>query len=103
MTVVITCDALRKSYAARPLFDGISFAIDDDDRVGLIGPNGAGKSTLLKIIAGLVDPDAGAIVTRKRLNIAYVAQENIYSSGVSIREVVVGSLRGSHLDDTECN
>ncbi len=40
---------------------GVDLRVDRGEVVGLIGPNGAGKSTLIKIIAGLLDPDAGSV------------------------------------------
>jgi ATP-binding cassette subfamily F protein uup len=95
MAVVVTCETLSKSYSARPLFNGISFAIDDRDTIGLIGPNGSGKSTLMKIIAGLVEPDEGAVTTQKFLKVAYVAQEQLYDENETLLSVVKRSLHGS--------
>lgn len=40
---------------------GVSFDLQEGDRLGLIGPNGAGKSTLLKVLAGLYEPTEGTI------------------------------------------
>ena len=39
------------------LFEEVSFALKENDRVGLVGKNGAGKSTLMKIMSGLQKPD----------------------------------------------
>mgnify|MGYP001252247813 FL=1 len=39
----------------------INFSLNDGDRLGLIGHNGAGKSTLLKVLAGIYQPERGAI------------------------------------------
>ena len=101
MAVITTCQLLCKSYSARPLFKDISLTIDERDRIGLIGPNGAGKSTLLKILAGLVEPDAGTVSTRKFLHVAYVAQDNDYEGRLTLRQVVAEAFVGSHLDGSE--
>ena len=59
--ILVSAHELKKTYGARPLFEGITFSIEAGERIGLIGPNGAGKSTLLKIIAGQNQPDEGTL------------------------------------------
>jgi len=44
------------------LFDGISFLINPNDRIGLVGDNGSGKTTLLKLIAGENSPESGEVI-----------------------------------------
>ena len=56
MPPILIAQNISKRFGANPLFDGISFAVHDGDRIGLIGPNGAGKSTLLAIL-GMLDHD----------------------------------------------
>nr|WP_164996694.1 ATP-binding cassette domain-containing protein [Actinomyces minihominis] len=55
-------DGLSKSYPDRRVLTDISFTVTPGEVVGLIGENGSGKTTLLKIIAGLVEADAGSAV-----------------------------------------
>ena len=45
----------------------VSYTINPGSTVGLIGPNGSGKTTLLKIIAGILRPSEGSVVTRGRI------------------------------------
>lgn len=54
---------VKKLHFSRidPILDGVSFKLKKGDFLGIVGPSGAGKSTLLKIIAGLLDPDAGQV------------------------------------------
>lgn len=92
MPPLISCQSLTKSYSARALFRDISFAVEDGDRIGLIGPNGSGKSTLLKILAGLVEPEEGAITARRHLKVAYLAQDNQYEKGRSALSIVEEAL-----------
>jgi ABC-type polysaccharide/polyol phosphate transport system ATPase subunit len=48
--------------------DGLSFTLQNGDRIGLIGHNGAGKSTLLKVLAGVYHPDAGSLRIEGRVS-----------------------------------
>ncbi|WP_299333320.1 ABC transporter ATP-binding protein [Haloplanus sp.] len=57
---MIEAAALRKTYRDFPAVVGSTFEVDRGEIFGIVGPNGAGKTTTLKMIAGLVDPTAGA-------------------------------------------
>ena len=59
---MIQLSELTKTFGDRVLFDHVTWQITDRERVGLCGPNGAGKTTLLKMMAGLDEPDEGAIL-----------------------------------------
>ena len=101
MAVLLSCQALTKSYGSRPLFHDISLGIGDGERMGLIGPNGAGKSTLLKIFAGLEKPDSGTVSPRRGLRTAYIAQDDVFPAGATVGSVLVEALAGEPLDETE--
>jgi ABC-2 type transport system ATP-binding protein len=51
---------LRKTYT-RPAVDDLSLTIKRGEFYALLGPNGAGKTTTLRMVAGLLQPDAGEI------------------------------------------
>ena len=51
--ILVNLDKIGISLAGRPIFNELSWEIQQNQRVGLVGPNGAGKSTLLKIIKEL--------------------------------------------------
>jgi len=88
MALLLSGRDLRKTFGARPLFDGISLTISDGDRLGIIGPNGAGKSTLLQILAGRVDHDSGDVAVRKLARLAFVEQESVFAEGVTVAQAV---------------
>ena len=91
-SILLSCRDLSKTYASRPLFEGLSFGLFDNDRTGLIGPNGTGKSTLLKILAGLEKPDSGELSLRRGLKVQYLAQTDIFAeapAGSTVREEAV--------------
>jgi len=51
-------------YQSLRVLDGVSFAVEPGETIGIMGRNGCGKSTLLKIIAGIYQPDAGRVIAR---------------------------------------
>jgi ATPase subunit of ABC transporter with duplicated ATPase domains len=88
MAILLTARNLGHRYGVRPLFDDVSFTLEDGDRVGLIGPNGAGKSTLLKIVAGALAPDQGDVARRERLRVGYLPQVPNFTEGATVRQAV---------------
>ncbi len=66
---------VSKSYGERKLIDDFDYIVLKNQNLGIVGPNGCGKSTLLKMIAGLVEPDEGAIEIGETIRIGYFAQE----------------------------
>ena len=101
MPLLLSCQSVGKSFGSRSLFDGISFAISDGDRIGLIGPNGSGKSTLLRLLAGLTSPDSGVIAPRKLLRLGYVAQDPEFAPGQTIQQILETVAVDQHLSETE--
>ena len=72
---MISLDNLTVSYGGWTLFDGISFLINEKDRIGLVGKNGAGKTTLLRIITGEQQPSEGAVTINGECSIGYLPQQ----------------------------
>jgi len=58
---VLELDGISKRFGRLVVADGLSFAIEAGETIGIVGPNGAGKSTLFAMIAGELRPDAGTI------------------------------------------
>ena len=101
MATLLNGKGLTKSYGAVPLFREIAFVVNEGDRIGLIGPNGSGKSTLLGILAGEIEPDDGEVARKKLTRLAYVAQVSEFEAGVSIRNVVLASLKQARVTEQE--
>ncbi|MGK5083218.1 ABC-F family ATP-binding cassette domain-containing protein [Bdellovibrionota bacterium FG-1] len=100
MAILVSAHSLRKAFAARPLFDGLTFAIESGERIGLIGPNGAGKSTLLKILAGKIQPDEGKLSIQRGLRVGFLEQVPTFNPGISVFETVLEGTPDPH--DWEC-
>ena len=80
-TFLIQLSGLTKSFGERVLLDDVTWQVNAGDRVGLAGPNGAGKTTLLRMLAGLDEPDSGAIVKPAALTVGYLPQDGLEHSG----------------------
>ena len=89
MSVLLGVQGLTKAFGQRPLFKDLSFDLAVGERIGLIGPNGAGKSTLLKLLAGREPVDSGIRTARKGARIGYLAQDDRFEPGKTLREVIV--------------
>ena len=61
--LIATAEGVVKRFAKapQPALDGVSISIAPGKMTGLVGPDGAGKTTLIRILAGLIDPDAGKV------------------------------------------
>src|SRR5215471_7465290 len=92
MTLLLSVRDLTKSYGHRPLFAGLSLDLRAGERVGLVGPNGAGKSTLLMLMAGREEPDAGTRSVRRGARVGYVAQDDVFAPGETVRTVLLSAL-----------
>src|SRR5690349_24935314 len=78
---MIQLSELTKTFGDRVLFDHVTWQITARERVGLCGPNGAGKTTLLRMMAGLDEPDSGAILKPAALTVGYLPQDGLAHSG----------------------
>ncbi len=78
---MIQLQSLTKSFGERVLLDAVTWQVSDGERVGLCGPNGSGKTTLLRMLAGLDEPDGGAITRPAALTVGYLPQDGLAHSG----------------------
>lgn len=83
---MITVDNLAVDFGGTTLFSGISFQINEKDRIALMGKNGAGKSTLLKILAGVRQPTRGTVSAPKDCVVAYLPQHLMTEDGRTVFE-----------------
>jgi len=84
----LSVENLSKAFGERKLFSNISFGIAQGQKIALVGINGAGKSTLMKIIMGLEIPDTGQVALNQSVKIAYVHQNPVFESNLSIYQTI---------------
>lgn len=80
----VSVEGLTKSYGIKPLFENISFHIEEGDKIALVARNGSGKSTLLKILSGKETADEGKVWINKDVNVALFEQEPVFKDKLSI-------------------
>lgn len=79
------------SFGNQTIFDSLSYAINETDRVGLVGDNGTGKSTFLRIIAGQQKLDSGNLERQSYTKIGYMPQELTLTSNKSIIDEAIAA------------
>lgn len=83
---MISVDGLKVEFNVKPLFEDVSFVINDRDRIALVGKNGAGKSTMLKILCGQEKPTAGTVSVPNDTTIGYLPQVMKLTDDTTVRE-----------------
>ena len=82
----------EKSFGPKVLMTGISFGIDDNEKVGVIGRNGIGKSTLFNILAGVDKDFTGNIAFRKGVVVVATAQEHHNLGDMTVMDYILRGL-----------
>ncbi len=88
----------RVTFGGRPSFADVSVALGKGDHACLVGRNGGGKSTLLKVLAGLIELDAGERFQQPGTRVAYMPQEPVFDPSLTAAEYVASGLASAEGD-----
>jgi ATP-binding cassette subfamily F protein 3 len=86
--IILSAKEITKSYGTDTILSGISFHVNEGDRVGLVGANGAGKTTLLKILAGEILSDAGDFFVAKNKGVGFLKQNSGFEHDRDVIDIV---------------
>ena len=87
--IEIQVNNLVKSFeVGKNVLDGLTFQVDQGERVGLLGRNGAGKTTLFKILTGELDYDEGTVVVGQGRRVGLISQIPVYPAGYTVEDVL---------------
>ena len=87
--IEIQVNNLVKSFeVGKNVLDGLTFQVDQGERVGLLGRNGAGKTTLFKILTGELDYDEGTVVVGQGRWVGLISQIPVYPAGYTVEDVL---------------
>jgi ABC transporter, ATP-binding protein len=94
---------IKKSFKNKEVLKGVSFTVEEGDKVALLGNNGAGKSTLLKIIAGQLQANAGSIETTLdfQTEIGMMPQGDILIDDLKVGDLVLLKCYMNQLKDID--
>src|SRR5881409_1511013 len=93
---MLNVSGIAKRHGGQVVLADVTWGIPDGARIGLTGPNGAGKSTLLRIIAGQVEPDAGAVALPRGATVGYLPQHILGTCGVTVRAHALSAFAELH-------
>ena len=88
-TPILEIQALRHAYGGNQALDGLEFSVAREEIFGLLGPNGGGKTTLFRILATLMDADAGE---------ARIDGHDLRSAGEAVRRAIGVVFQAPSLD-----
>ena len=88
---MISVNRVSVNFGSLKLFGGISFQINQRDRIGLVGRNGAGKTTLLRIIKKSVIPDSGEVVIPDGATLGYLPQQMVHKDGNNVFDEAISA------------
>ncbi len=89
--ISVSCDNIRLSFGAEVILDGVSFALNEGERLGIVGVNGAGKSSLLKIISGEYEATSGSVYISKEKTLGMLCQNAVISSDKTVYEEMLSA------------
>ena len=76
--ICLNIDNLSISFGTKKILEGVTFSLDEGDRLGIIGINGCGKSTLFKLILGELEPDSGNVYISKDKSVGVLRQNDAF-------------------------
>ncbi|TCM84692.1 ABC-F family ATP-binding cassette domain-containing protein [Rhodovulum steppense] len=89
---LLQLSGISLTFGGNPVFAGLDLVIQPGDRVALVGRNGSGKSTLMKVMAGLVEPDAGARILSPGTTVGYMEQDPDLSGFATLGDFAAATL-----------
>ena len=86
---IVTVNGAGVTYGTETVIEKVTFAIEENARLGIIGANGCGKSTLLKLIVGELEPSEGSVSIPKGKTVGILRQDDAFDesdAGMTVTE-----------------
>ena len=89
---LVTLRNLSLRFRGPPLLDDVTCHIEAGQRIGLLGRNGAGKTSLMRLVAGVIQPDAGTIDFAPGARVALLQQDVPQDISGAVHDIVASGL-----------
>ena len=100
--IEIQVNNLVKSFeVGKNVLDGLTFQVDQGERVGLLGKNGAGKTTLFNILTGQLDYDEGEVHIAPGKGVGLISQIPVYPPEYTVEDVLDTAFDKLHAMEAE--
>ena len=86
--MLLSAEHLSINFGSCQLLEDVNFYLGEGDKTGVIGINGTGKSTFLKVLAGVLEPDAGTVARNPNVQVSVLAQNPVMEDNATILEQV---------------
>jgi len=97
--LVLSLEEIILTFGGKPLFEGLTLHVNDDDRICLVGKNGAGKTTLMRLITQDLELDGGRRFVLPGTTIGYLAQNVDFLPGQTVKDFVLSGLPKEKQDE----
>lgn len=101
MIDISVSNLVKEFEVGSKILDGLSFQIDQGERVGLLGKNGAGKTTFLRILTGELDYDSGQVMVAPGKALGLISQIPVYPNGYTVEDVLNTAFAKLHAMEEE--
>jgi len=92
MAFLLGCEKAAVEFPTKTVFSCISLGVDEGYRIGIVGRNGDGKSTLLRLLAGLVQPDEGRVLTTRGTRVGILGQADALDTAATVKQAILGDM-----------
>lgn len=101
MIDISVSNLVKEFEVGKRILDGLSFQVDQGERVGLLGRNGAGKTTVFRLLTGQLEPDEGEVMVAPGKGVGLISQIPIYPAGYTVEDVLLTAFDKLHAMERE--
>ena len=84
---LLSVENISKRFGERVLFEGVSFGLDQGQKMALVAKNGEGKTTLLELLSKEQSPDGGAVTWRNGVSIGFLNQKDEFDPDLALKQL----------------